>query len=841
METVFDSISDGVIAVDAEGKFTIYNPSAEQIYGIGSLDLPPEQWTDRYGVFLSDQKTPAPTDQLPLVRAIRGQNTDGLELFIRNEERPEGVHISVNGRPLEQDIYGHGGGVVVFRDITERKKAEAELEQTMRELQNQNELVETSFNSISDGIVVADEKGNFLYVNASAEEIVGMGATDTPQEEWAEKYGTFYPDQKTPMPTEELPLLRAIFGGESTDDVELFIRNDKRPDGVYILVSGRPLHNAVGGIRGGMIVLRDITERKKAEAKLERTMHELQHQTRLLETVFNSISDGVIVADAEGKFTIFNPSAEEIVGIGLLDVPPDQWTDQYGIFLPDQKTHLPTDQIPLARAIQGQNTDEMELFIRNEKKPDGVYISVSGRPLQRDIDGHGGGVVVFHDITARKKAEAELEQTARELRNQNELIETAFNSISDGLAITDLSDRSLYINPSATQMTGIDGINTPLLKWSKKQGIFYPDQKTLMKIRDMPFPRILFRGESINDEDIFIRNEKKPDGVYIRLSGRPLRNERGAIRGAVITFRDVTEQMINEEALRQAFAQGRLEVVDTILHNIGNAINSVTIGIDTLHQSLSDDLISRRFSALANAVEARREDWVDYIQNDPQGQQVLPFVIALAEDLNHQNEKLVNTVARVNERTKHIADIIRTQKSLSGLHVVRKDIDLRNAIYSAVKVLQDSLNNRSIEITVNCENAPREIRIQESQFHQMMINLIKNSMEAIDESIAKDGLRETPRIQVHAYMKRNFLNIDVNDNGIGISKENAKKIFSAGYTTKKEGSGLGLHSAANFVISSGGQIHPLSDGIGCGTTMRIMLRLASIIPPRENSGGGGSI
>ena len=699
METVFDSISDGVIAVNAEGKFTIYNPSAEQIYGIGSLDLPPEQWTDRYGVFLSDQKTPAPIDQLPLVRALRGQNTDGLELFIRNEERPEGVHISVNGRPLEQDIYGHGGGVVVFRDITERKKAETELQQTMRELRNQNELVETSFNSISDGIVVADEKGNFLYVNASAEEIVGMGATDTPQEEWAEKYGSFYPDQKTPMPTEELPLLRAIFGGESTDDVEVFIRNEKRPDGVYILVSGRPLRNAVGGIRGGMIVFRDITERKKAEAKLE--------------------------------------------------------------------------------------------------------------------------------------------QTARELRNQNELMKTAFNSISDGLAITNLSDRSLYINPSAVQITGIDGINTPLLEWSKKQGIFYPDQKTLMKIRDLPFPRILFRGESINDEDIFIRNEKKPDGVYIRLSGRPLRNEHGAIRGAVITFRDVTEQMINEEALRQAFAQGRLEVVDTILHNIGNAINSVTIGIDTLHQSLSDDLISRRFSALANAVEARREDWVDYIQNDPQGQQVLPFVIALAEDLSHQNEKLVNTVARVNERTKHIADIIRTQKSLSGLHVVRKDIDLRNAIYSAVKVLQDSLNNRGIEITVNCENAPREIRIQESQFHQMMINLIKNSMEAIDESIAKDGLRETPRIQVHAYMKRNFLNIDVNDNGIGISKENAKKIFSAGYTTKKEGSGLGLHSAANFVISSGGQIHPLSDGIGCGTTMRIMLRLASIIPPRENSGGGG--
>ena len=308
----------------------------------------------------------------------------------------------------------------------------------------------------------------------------------------------------------------------------------------------------------------------------------------------------------------------------------------------------------------------------------------------------------------------------------------------------------------------------------------------------------------------------------------------------MVIFRDVTEQMINEEALRQAFAQGRLEVVDTILHNIGNAINSVTTGIDTIYRRLSDDLVSRRLSALAQAVEAHRENWVDYIQNDPQGQQVLPFVIALAEDLNQQNANMVKTVDRVNERTKHIADIIRTQKTLGGLHVVRKDIDLRNAIYSAIKVLQESLDNRGIKITVNCENAPREIRIQESQFHQMMINLIKNSMEAIDDLTAKDGLPETPRILVHAYMERNFLNIDVNDNGIGISQENAKKIFSAGYTTKKEGSGVGLHSAANFVISSGGRIQPLSDGIGRGTTM------PNYVAPHFHHatpgiGGGGSI
>ena len=211
----------------------------------------------------------------------------------------------------------------------------------------------------------------------------------------------------------------------------------------------------------------------------------------------------------------------------------------------------------------------------------------------------------------------------------------------------------------------------------------------------------------------------------------------------------------------------------------------------------------------------------------------MPFVIALAEDLSRRNANLLSTVSRVNERTKHIADIIRTQKSLGGLTMVRKEVDLRNAIQGAVKVLQESVDRRGIRTTVDCKDAPQEIQIQESQFHQMMVNLIKNAIEAIDELAATDGLDDPPHIRVHAYSNVNYLNVDVSDNGIGIDKTDARKIFSAGYTTKRSGSGLGLHSAANFVIGAGGQIQSMSDGIGRGTTIRIMLRLSSIVPKRQ--------
>lgn len=89
---------------------------------------------------------------------------------------------------------------------------------------------------------------------------------------------------------------------------------------------------------------------------------------------------------------------------------------------------------------------------------------------------------------------------------------------------------------------------------------------------------------------------------------------------------------------------------------------------------------------------------------------------------------------------------------------------------------------------------------------------------------------EAPHIRFHIYIDGDYLCLDITDNGIGVAPEDIDKIFAAGFTTKKHGNGLGLHSSANFVISSGGQILPLSEGKGKGTTIRIMLQHSLIQP-----------
>ena len=111
----------------------------------------------------------------------------------------------------------------------------------------------------------------------------------------------------------------------------------------------------------------------------EKTVDELQHQIQLMQAIFDSISDGVIVADEHGSLT-FNPSAARIIG-GSIDAVPERWTEEYSIFYPDKATPVPTEELPLVRALRGEATDEMEMFIRTAAKPEGVYISASGGPL----------------------------------------------------------------------------------------------------------------------------------------------------------------------------------------------------------------------------------------------------------------------------------------------------------------------------------------------------------------------------------------------------------------------------------------------------------------------------
>ena len=578
-------------------------------------------------------------------------------------------------------------------------------------------------------------------------------------------------------------------------------------------------------------VLKPVEERRlhlNIEIALYRheTERRFMEREQWLSTILRSIGDAVIAVDEGGMVTFMNPVAEVLTGWRLEEILGKHLADIFHVIT--EKTSVPIQHHIMDALHKGTivgRTDRHTTLISKVGRE--TPIDYNAAPLRDDQNNIVGVVVVFRDITKRKRAEDKLKQTANTLRNQTQIMQSIFDSIGDGVVVADESGEFMLFNPNAERIIGMSETDTSPDQWSEKYGIFSPDRVTPFAREELPLVRAI-RGEASDEVEMFVCNPKVPDGVYVSASGRPLHEESGVPKGGVVVFRDITERKRAEEALAQAYSRGRLEVVDTILHNIGNAINSVTIGIGTVHGHLVRNKLLRRLLALADAVKANQEEMTNYIQNDPQGKQVAPFIIALAEDFAKQNEKLRKTVARVSDRVEHIADIVRMQKSLGRRNVDRKDINLREAIADAIKMLQESIKKREIEVHVDCENAPSEIRIQESQFHQMLVNLIKNSIEAIDEFAESSGLTDTPTIKVRCFIQPGFLTLEIVDNGIGIEKRRFKVIFGAGYTTKESGSGLGLHSIANFVIGSGGKIQPLSDGIGRGTTMRVILPLSTI-------------
>jgi PAS domain S-box-containing protein len=134
LQSVLDSMAEGLVAADEQGNFLLWNPAAERILGQGAANVPPSEWSEHYHVYLADMVTPFPADQLPLVRAIRGE-AGSAEMFVRNPERNQGVWIEVTGGPLKNEGGAVRGGVVAFRDITQRKADEQEIRKLNEELE----------------------------------------------------------------------------------------------------------------------------------------------------------------------------------------------------------------------------------------------------------------------------------------------------------------------------------------------------------------------------------------------------------------------------------------------------------------------------------------------------------------------------------------------------------------------------------------------------------------------------------------------------------------------------------------------------------------------------------
>jgi rsbT co-antagonist protein RsbR len=170
---------------------------------------------------------------------------------------------------------------------------------------------------------------------------------------------------------------------------------------------------------------------REQASRLDGLVGELQDQNRLFEAMLNNLTDGVVVANPEGILTRFNPAAERILGLGLQEAQKDEWSAIYGVFRLDGQTPYPSDELPLARAVLGETVKGEEMFIRHPRLPEGVFLDASASPLLTEDGRRLGAVVIFRDISERKRWERALEQQLVNEREKNELLERMQTAIQE--------------------------------------------------------------------------------------------------------------------------------------------------------------------------------------------------------------------------------------------------------------------------------------------------------------------------------------------------------------------------------------------------------------------------
>ena len=305
--------------------------------------------------------------------------------------------VGVDGKPRQY--------VAIRADITQRKQVEEVRERLAA-------VVESS----DDAIIGKTLDGTITAWNSGAEKLFGYSSSEAV----GQSIRMLLPPERA---GEESDILARIGRGECVSHFET-VRVRKDGKNIDISATISPLRDSSGAIVGASKIARDITERRRVEEKLAaqteeltRSRQALEAQTLTLQSVLDSMAEGLVAADEHGKFLIWNRAAEKIVGYGPTDLPTEDWSAHYSNYLPDRVTQVPTEQLPLVRAIRGEASTS-EIFVRNPNISQGTWIEASAGPLRGKDGTLHGGVVAFRDITQRKADEREIRKLNDELEER---------------------------------------------------------------------------------------------------------------------------------------------------------------------------------------------------------------------------------------------------------------------------------------------------------------------------------------------------------------------------------------------------------------------------------------
>ena len=399
LQSVLNSMADGVVMADHTGTFRVWNPAAEHILGSGPATRTVGQWSNDFTIFLPDKVTPCPAQDIPLARAIRGESVTGATLFLKRRNQRDDQWLDVSARPLRDEMGLIKGGVVVFRDISETRRTD----EALRDSENR-------FRAIMDHspalIFIKDLEGRYLQANRQFETVSHVAQKDLVGKTDED---IFAPVQAEAFRANDRKVLDA-------DAPMRFEETALHDDGLHTsIVVKFPLRNAEGRCYALCGIATDITDKQRAEEVRQQLAKD-----RLL--LLESTGEGIYGLDRQGRCTFINSAASRMLGYSPDELLCQDMHERIHHSLRDGATY-PRRRCHIHETLADGTGRKIDDEVYWRKDGTSFPVEYSSFPVieQGQVT---GAVVVFLDITDRKLAEQQLTASHDQLRNLSARLES---------------------------------------------------------------------------------------------------------------------------------------------------------------------------------------------------------------------------------------------------------------------------------------------------------------------------------------------------------------------------------------------------------------------------------
>jgi PAS domain S-box-containing protein len=783
------SIGDAVITADVQGCIAYQNAVAESLTG----------WTQDEAVGkpldavfnIVNEKTRQGVEN-PAKRALREGASVGLAndtVLIRKDgtERP----IDDSAAPIRDGEGRVIGCVLVFRDITARRRAE-------QQLANEKARIESIVNHAIDGIIAIDENGTVEAFNPAAEKLFGYLA----EEVIAQNVKMLMPE---PFHSEHDGFLANYRGTGQAKIIGLGREVDgRRKDGTTFPMDLAVSEFWLGNRRCFTGIVRDITERKQAEEEVRSATEQLQIVTESLPTTAARCSRDLKylwVNNACAEY--FGLPREGIVGRPVIDVIGPALFEQLRPYL---------DQVLRGeRASYERQVDSRGLGDRWIQAIYTPTFDAEGKP-----DGY---VAVSLDVTERKLGEERLRASEQRLAAEVEAM-TRLHALSTRLqsaddlssALNDLLENAIVASRADFGNIQLYNPQMRALEIVAQRGFgpeFLDHFRTVLVEDGSACAQAMQKGDRIIIEDVSVAAAFEPHRPVAAAAGfravqsTPMQNRGGAVIGMLSThLRAPGRPSERDEQLLDLYARLAADLIERL--RMERALKEADRKKDEFLATLAHEL-RNPLAPLQNALELlRRSD---------------------------DNKKLIDQARSIMERqvsqmVRLVDDVLDISRITKGkLHVRKECVELADVLNVAIETVRPLIGALAHELTVTTPPDPVHVQADPARLAQVFVNLLHNAAKYTEKA---------GHIWLSAERRGNEAVVSVRDTGIGIPAEHLPRLFTmfsqvtSALERSQGGLGIGLSLVKGLVELHGGSIEARSGGPGKGSELTVRLPIVDV-------------